>query len=288
MSAVKAAAAPTAASPSTSPVVKVAKVPEEPFKFRPAEPHEISVSDKFSPDKGWQQHSARTRYLPFRWWNKQLSMALARYSAGGIDENKIKYLFDFLEEYYGQMVELYFDTEAAVYDEWLQFKVQRPLEDAMATDTTQFRKLFYEAVKYRDYQSTVPGRQEFVRRMSLVIDLVSKWIENKEDGYVSNFTGSAGLSEEEERIEWHVMLNKLGAEGKKRYLPGLMYCLRSLEPKEAIIAKIDEFNFADKNMLNHFWFKDFEAHQLNVLSGLASDKEVPFKPPPECGVCTLM
>jgi len=259
----------------------------------PGQPKPTSVV--VTAPKTWKDEALLVPHECIRWWNGQLSQVMAEFDpvARPTSAWKTKVLFDFLERYYVACIKMHHHSEEEIYNPAIVEKCKsKGVADPFAKIKTDHEKLIEQLNRLLSFRQPIEdGDQKAVDDMKVatkeLVTFMEEHLAEEERDYPKIFD-ACGMTQDEEIALVNKILEKMGLDGNKRFLPPILYAMALWKGKEGML---EWYNLAVpppiRMLNNNCWLNDFHENQLKVLEALKKEEE--YEPQaPSCGVCAVM
>lgn len=229
-----------------------------------------------------------------RWWDRELLAIVSVYDPVKNPQSawKTKLLFDFLDNYYIPCVRHHHSAEENIYNPGIEKKMGGPIpgniksahEDLIA----RLDKLssFRASIGDGRGAGSAAGLAEFKSSIINMIQSMETHLAEEETVYPGVLRQN--LTEQEEQALVGQIIQGLGLDGNKKFLPPIVYAMCMWKGEQGAMewlatATPPPIQFAFKKC----WVNDFYENQLCVLDGLKGDE--PITPQtPVCNACHVM
>lgn len=237
--------------------------------------------------KDWCDGGILIPHETIRWWDKQILEALEVYDPIGKPDTawKTDVLFNFLEQYYVACIHHHHDAEEKIYNPGIEAKGGK-ITDKIKTDHEVLIKMLDAIPSYRAKVESAAGVAEFKQHMKTMLTTMEDHLAEEEQDYPRVLR--AHLTEADEKALVEQIIQGLGLDGNKKFLPPLMYAMCMWKGEK------EAFEWLEANppppirmMFHQCWLSDFNENQLKPLMALKKDEF--FSPEaPTCNLCTIM
>jgi hemerythrin-like domain-containing protein len=242
--------------------------------------------------KDWCDGGILVPHEAIRWWNSELLKVLAAYDPVNEPETfwKTKILFDFLENYYYVCIHHHHDAEEKIYTPGIEKKLGKPMTGDIKSEHQDLLARLDKLLTFRDAiegeapaaASALKDFKEFVRSL---VDSMEEHLAYEEEDYPKALRAAMSQKEEEALVD--EIIQGLGLEGNKKFLPPIVYAMCMWKGVEEAMAWVDNLPPPIQMLFKRCWVNVFYENQLRVLEALKGDEE--FTPAtPACHVCTVM
>ncbi|CAE7801085.1 kif3 [Symbiodinium sp. CCMP2456] len=244
--------------------------------------------------KDWKDEAILVPHECIRWWNSNLLEILADFEPVKRPTSawKTKVLMDFLENYYLPCVHHHHRSEEEIYNPGILEKcksmgVADPFPK-VKKDHETLVALLDKVVTFRKPIESGDAKavEEFKAAMKEMIKFMEEHLAEEEQDYPKIFA-DCQLTQEEEGVLLNKILEGLGLDGSKRFLPPIMYAMVLWRGKDKMMEWEAKLPGPIRMLNSNCWLNDFHENQLRVLEALK--KEEAFEPhAPSCNLCSVM
>lgn len=224
----------------------------------------------------------------FRWLHSAMRCALANFDPLEPGQDwKTPLFFNWLERYYIPALHHHHDAEENIYNPAIVAKGGK-LPEKITTDHKDIIEGLEQVAGFRTklMAGSEVALSEFKAHLSSLIDDIEDHLAEEEEAYPAALR-SSGMTEAEERAVVDKIIQSLGLDGNKIFLPSIVYAMHMWAGKEAVDQFVNALPPPIRLAFNRCWLPDFRANNLAVLRALQGNE--PFVPKqPSCEVCTLM
>jgi hemerythrin-like domain-containing protein len=246
--------------------------------------------------KDWCDAGILVPHEAIRWWNAELLKALAAYDPVSQPETswKTQVLFDFLQNYYCVCIHHHHHAEETIYTPGIEKKMGKPMPGAIKEEHKELLDRLEKLLSFRSSLLAAafsPPRaraalQEFKAFFTSLVEFMEQHLAEEETNYPQALR--AVMTEKEDAELVGQIIQGLGLEGNKKFLPAIVYAMCMWKGEEKTMEWLANNVPPPIQMLfKKCWIHDFYENQLRVLEALTKDEE--FIPTtPSCDVCALM
>jgi len=252
------------------------------------------TSKVVSAAKDWKDEAMLVPHECIRWWNANLLEILADFEPVKRPTFawKTKVLMDFMEKYYLPCVHHHHRSEEEIYNPGILEKcksmgVADPFPK-VKKDYETLVALLDKVVTFRKPIESGDAKavEEFKTAMKEMISFMEEHLAEEERDYPKIFA-DCQLTQEEEGMLVNKILEGLGLDGSKRFLPPIMYAMVLWRGKDKMMEWEAKLPGPIRMLNSNCWVNDFHENQLRVLEALK--KEEAFEPQaPSCSLCSIM
>jgi len=244
--------------------------------------------------KDWRDEALLVPHECIRWWNANLLEILADFEPVKRPTSawKTKVLMDFMDNYYVPCVHHHHRSEEEIYNPGILEKCKSM---GVADPFTKVKKdhetlvsLLDKVVTFRKPIESGDAKavEEFKTAMKEMIKFMEEHLAEEEQDYPKIFA-DCQLTQEEEGVLLNKILEGLGLDGSKKFLPPIMYAMVLWRGKDKMMEWEAKLPGPTRMLNSNCWLNDFHENQLRVLEALK--KEEAFEPhPPSCNLCSVM
>jgi len=255
-------------------------------------PAKVGPTSKVIKDpQNWRDEGILVPHEAIRWWNQNILDILQTFDPIGQPTTKwkTKVFFDWYDNYYFVCIHHHHDAEENIYNPGIEAKLGRPVDGNIKSDHDI---LLTRLDQVKTYRARIEGGnaaalKEFKEFMKGLIEFMNSHLEEEERNYPTALKES-GLTPEEEGAIVGQIIQGLGLDGNKKFLPPIAYCMSMWKGvdgmNEWLSTKVPP---PIQLMFHKCWISDFYENQLRVLEALKQPEEFTPKTP-ECALCTLM
>jgi len=218
----------------------------------------------------WSKETLLVPHEAFRWIDENLKDAIQHYKG---ESWQTKLLFDYLENYYIHCVHHHHVAEEKIYNPIIVKKIgEFEGLNTIGPDHKKICAILDDLPSFRNpcTNKDPDAIKMFKATLLELLNLLNKHFEEEE-----RFYPPAVFKAFPEESEHDVIVNKiiedLGLEGNKKYLPVIMYAMYRWAGPDYVDDFISKLPAPVVFLLNYFWIPDFEKNQLGPLSLLASN-----------------
>lgn len=242
----------------------------------------------------WQDAGILVPHETIRWWDSEMMEAVNAFDPIAYPHTawKTKVLFNYLENYYVPCIHHHHDAEEKVYNPAILDKVlQKGKQDPfpkIKTDHAQLLQLLGMIPGFR--KEIEAGKKEavaeFKKHMAGLVKFMEEHLGEEEIMYPKALRDSE-MTEQEEIAVVQKIIEGLGLDGNKRFLPAILYAM-CMWQGEAEMQKWAGQALPPpiRLLLNKCWLEDFYQNQLRPLQALKRDEHFEQELP-SCG-CAVM
>lgn len=245
--------------------------------------------------KDWCDAGILIPHEAIRWWNAELVKAVAAYDPVSQPQTswKTQVLFDFLKDYYCVCIHHHHHAEETIYTPGIERKLGKPMtgdikeEHKELLDRLEKLHTFRTAIaEGENAESSLAALQAFKAFFRSLVDFMEEHLAEEEISYPQALRGV--MTEQEEGELVGQIIQGLGLEGNKKFLPPVIYAMCMWKGEEKAMEWLATSVPPPIQMLfKKCWVHDFYENQLRVFDALQKDEE--FVPAtPSCDVCAIM
>jgi len=197
--------------------------------------------------------------------------------------------FKFYSEYYYPCIHHHHDAEEKIYNPAIEAKIGKTIGGNIKNDHEDLMKQLEQvkAFQPRIAAGDAAALREFKAFFRSMVQFMEEHLAEEEQSYPALLRLS-GMTEQEEGAVVGQIIQSLGLDGNKRFLPAIVYAGCMWKGEEQFLQWVSK-NVPPpiQMLLNKCWICDFYHNQLQPLEALKQREE--FTPePPQCSLCTVM
>jgi len=203
---------------------------------------------------------------------------------------KTKVLFDFLQNYYYVCIHHHHEAEEKIYNPGIEKKLGKPMPGDIKSEHEDLLARLDKVLTFRDAieagsLEAATAVKEFKAFATNLVEFMEDHLAEEEDNYPKVLREA--MTEKEEAALVGEIIQGLGLEGNKKFLPPVVYAMCMWKGEEKAMEWVANLPPPIQVLFKRCWVNDFYENQLRVLEALKGDEE--FMPAtPSCDVCTVM
>lgn len=265
-----------------------------------------SIVFKDAKNLEWQDKGILVPHETIRLWNKNIMEIVQCFDPIGNPSTKWKtnVFFDWYDNYYKVCIHHHHEAEENIYNPGIKKKLtevgaksgfeapskaqNKSVGDSIKDDHV---KLVADLEKMSSYRQSINSGDakacnEFKQQISSFVTMMEQHLAEEENEYPKLLRESQ-MTEAEDQALVQEIVQGLGLEGNKKFLPPLVYCMCMWDGEDNAMKFVGSIPPPLQLAFHKCWVHDFNENQLKVWEALKQTEE--FMPrPPECALCTVM